>query len=442
MMNRARRLSNGAIAMRLRIGSLALATLIGVAACDLDLTNPNAPTEGEVLPDTDGLISLAVAMQGQMANSIHQYIRAPALVTDEWSVTGRALAADRSLVTGDPDFGFLVVSDPYVTTYRVVRSANDLIESAPATIPGVGLRSGILALAHLYKGMALGWAIQHYEEVPIQVSTEGAPLRPRAEVLDTIVANLETARETFARPDLDLSGFNARVLGTGFRVLSTIDAMLARYHLMAGNYQQAIDAADRVPLDQLSVWSFPDPQLNPVYNYHFQLLYTGARQDFVDEAEAGDERPEFWVQTEVAGESPGFDHIPIRPIRQYSTRNAPFPVYLPGEMLLIKAEAYARLTNLAQAVVYINEVRTQCDSPVNEPTACLPAYLPTAPAQQDVLEQIAYERRYELFMQGLRWEDLRRFAGVVDETPSTAWLPLPRRECETNPYAADSPYCP
>ena len=43
----------------------------------------------------------------------------------------------------------------------------------------------------------------------------------------------------------DLSGLT-KVLGPGFDLKNTIDAMLARYYLIAGKYQQAIDAAGRV----------------------------------------------------------------------------------------------------------------------------------------------------------------------------------------------------
>jgi starch-binding outer membrane protein, SusD/RagB family len=105
-------------------------------------------------------------------------------------------------------------------------------------------------------------------------------------------------------------------------------------------------------------------------------------------------------------------------------------------MLLIRAEAHARLGNLEEARRLINEVRTQCESPVNEPTACSrPARRGRARGQlEDILAQIAYERRYELFQQGLRWEDLRRL-GAVSSTgsPRQQFLPIPQSECLLNP---------
>jgi hypothetical protein len=105
-------------------------------------------------------------------------------------------------------------------------------------------------------------------------------------------------------------------------------------------------------------------------------------------------------------------------------------------MKLIKAEAYTWLGQYALAAPLVNEVRTQTSSPLNEPVA----ELPEIPADQldteaELLAQIAYERRYELYMQGLRWEDTRRLGTAITVTPVHDWLPLPEQECLSNPGA-------
>lgn len=413
---------------------LLVAATAGLGGCDLDLdlTNPNSPTEQQVLTSIEGIIALAVAMQGQAADAVITYTRAPALVTDEWSTRTAALAADQSLVIGvtDPEFG--VVSGPFAATYRISRSANDLIANAGTVGLGQGFQAGITALAKLHKAMALGMAIQQYERIPVNASLQGAVPQPREVVLDTVLSLLESARSDLAG-NPDLSGFRSRVLGPGFNLENTINAMLARYYLIDGQYQNAIAAADRVDLTVRSVYRYGDPNRNPIYNYHFGLNYAAARASFVAEAEPGDRRAPFWVDTTAAPFVGNPPTIPLLPIRQYSTRNDEFPVYLPGEMLLIKAEAYARLGNLDQARALINQVRTKL------PTATTPgAALPAKTAAElntlnAVLRQIAYERRYELYMQGLRWEDMRRLDAVIDEEPSMQWLPYPSTECQANP---------
>jgi starch-binding outer membrane protein, SusD/RagB family len=426
---------NGLRRARGGVIALMMAPFLALAGCDLDLTNPNAPTEEEVLTDIEGLIALAVGMQGQFATSLNTYVRAPALVTDEWGTQGRALAADNSLVLGNPDRTFGVVSGPYTVTYRILRSANDLIANVPQAGFGPGFEAGMVGLARLHKAMALGMAIQQFEQIPTDASVEGSPLRPRSEVLSVILSELTQAREAVTQPGLDFTGFNQRVRGPGFDLRNTIDAMLARYHLIAGNYEEAIAAADRVDPSVLSVYAFPAPATNPVYNYMYGLEYTSARQSWADDAEAGDQRPAFWLYLDQPGPDPAFAEIPLLWMQQYDDRGDAFPVYLPGEMLLIKAEAHARQGRLEQAIAYINQVRTQCpeDTALNEPAACLPPWVPVAPTQDEVLRQIAQERRFELFVQGLRWEDMRRFSDVIDETPSLMWLPIPQQECDANP---------
>ena len=124
---------------RLRLTS-ALPLVVAATACnlDLDLTNPNSPTEQASLASIEGVIATSLGMQERFATSVLQYVRAPALVTDEWGTASRSLVADQSLFSGsaiDPSYG--VVSEPYYATYRVSRIANAIIQRAPA-LPGSG----------------------------------------------------------------------------------------------------------------------------------------------------------------------------------------------------------------------------------------------------------------------------------------------------------------
>jgi hypothetical protein len=112
-------------------------------------------------------------------------------------------------------------------------------------------------------------------------------------------------------------------------------------------------------------------------------------------------------------------------------------VYLPDEMRLIKAEAFTNLGTLDSAAFYVNAVRTQASSSLDEPVADLPALDPATDLDTaaELLAQIAYERRYELYMQGLRWEDTRRLGESVTTTPVFSFLPTPQQECNANPNA-------
>ncbi|HEX5872278.1 MAG TPA: RagB/SusD family nutrient uptake outer membrane protein [Longimicrobium sp.] len=415
-----------------KAGAAALLLAAAAGGCSLDLTNPNAPAEEDVITTVDGMITLAVGLQAQYADNVNIFLRAPSLVTDEWGTRAIALPADVSLVTGSPDPSFGVVSDPFAAGYRIARTANILIDNAPRVELGTGLRAGITSLSRLMKAMALGSLYTQYDQLPANAGEAALP-QPRAEVLDSVIALLEAARADVAGvSDADLAGFRSRVLGTGFDLRNTIDAMLARYYLFDGRYQAAIDAAGRVNLGVLSVLQYPNPGANPIWNYALVSRYTGTRRSFFTQAEPGDQRPAYWA-VRTAGSTGTPDSV--FDFRKYGARNDAFPLYLPDEMRLIQAEAYTRLNQLPQARTRINEVRTQpVGGGLDEPRAALPALSEEAlDTQAELFTQILYERRYELYAQGLRWEDLRRLSAYTTIRPSLQFLPYPQSECDRNP---------
>lgn len=414
---------------------LAAALLGGVlaGACSLDKTNPNAPSEGDVISNSEGMITLAVGLQSQYADNVNIFLRAPELVTDEWGTRPVALAADQSLVNGNPDPTFGVVSDPFAAAYRIARTADILVANAGSAEVGLGngLRAGITALAKTFKAMALGNLTLQYAQLPAGASPGALPL-PRAQVQDSVLALLESARTDLASvPDSSLTGFRSRVLGSGIDLRNTIDAMLARYYLFRGRYSEALAAAQRVSPTVLSQLTYPNPGLNPVYNYSAVSRYTGARKSFFTEADPADQRPAYWA-IRAAGQ-PGLPDS-VFDFRKYGGRNDAYPLYLPDEMTLIQAEVYARQNNLPQARALVNAVHTDNTAQVDEPVAGLPALTDEQLAtQEDILAQILYERRYELFAQGVRWEDLRRLSPYTDKRPSIEFLPYPQSECDVNP---------
>lgn len=419
-------------------GAVAFLALLFAGGCDLDLDNPNAPTEDEILGSPNGLIAVAVGMQGQFAGMVEDEVLTSALVTDEWGTPIRALLSYQSLLTGenfDPAYG--VVEAPWSGAYRVVKSANTLLAGAPAVLDG-GLETGIVALAKLMKAMAFGTLIMQYEQVPIDVTVSSPIPQPRAAVLDTILALLESARADLQGvTNAELSVFNTRVLGTGFQLRSSVHAMLGRYYLMDGQYQNAINAADSVNLSVLSVLRYVAPNPNPISNLAIGLQYVAPLRSFVTAAELGDARPAYWADTASASSFAGNPDSVLQPLRKYAGQFDDYPMYLPDEMRLIKAEAFTQLAVLDSAAFYVNAVRTQASSPVDEPVANLPPLVPATdldtPAK--LFAEIARQRRYELYMQGLRWEDTRRLGTAITSTAVMPWLPIPRQECLTNPNA-------
>lgn len=411
------------------------ALLAGAAACNLDLVNPNGPREEDVLTDAELILTTALGLQSQYADNVLVFVRAPELVTDQWSTRPAALAADLSLVRGNPDPSFGVVTDPFSAAYRITRTAGLLRENAPL-VDGIGSAqlAQLNALTRLMEAMAVGHLTTQYERLPVRDDSTGAAVLPREQVRDSVISWLETART-------EAAGRNNLSVLVSINLPNTINAMLARYYLFDGQYQNAINAAQQVPLGSVSQLTYPGTQINPLFQYMSlgQLRYVGARKEFFTDADPADRRPTYWADRvpATANSTTGTPDSAFS-FRAYGgARNDPYPVYLPDEMRLIQAEAYTRLGNLPEARRLINEVRTQCDPNVtNQPQACLPALtVEQTDTEAEVFQAILYERRYELFNQGLRWEDLRRLAAYTTDRPSVAFLPFPLAECDRNPNA-------
>src|SRR6185369_17028782 len=187
----------------------------------------------------NGVVALAVGMQGQFAQSVEDYLVPVSLGTDEWGTRTRSLLSYQSLLTGlSFENTYDVVNAPYVSTYQIAKSANTLLRATDQLDLGTGFEAGIRSLAKLFKAMALGQAAQEYSVLPTDVSLAGSAPKPRTEDFDTVIALLESARGDIVNvPDSALAGFRSRVLGTGIDIRNTIDAMIARYNLYRGNYQ-------------------------------------------------------------------------------------------------------------------------------------------------------------------------------------------------------------
>ena len=421
----------------LMIGALAL------SACDLDLQNPNAPTEEEVAADTESLIATAVGMQGDYALQFDEFVQASALASDEWGTGTASLLSYRSLFvepeTLEETFG--VVEEPFAAAYEVVDDANFLLTHVPEVIEEGGVRTGILALARLFKGMALGMVAMQYEEAPIDITVEHPVPQPRAEVLDAAIASLEAARaDVGTMSEEQLAALvTARVVPSTFDIPNTIDAMLARYYLVragvTGNladYAAAATAAARVDLSVVSQFRYTGIAENPIYNLSEELNYVRPLYSFLTDAEAGDDRPAFWVDETAAPAGGNPPDSLLLPLDQYDSADDPIYAYMPDEMLLIQAEAAARQGDFGTAADFINQVRTGGSAPLADLAEIADADLDS---EDEVLRQIAYERRYELYMQGLRWEDMRRLDAYIDSEPTIEFLPYPQQECVTNPNA-------
>lgn len=157
------------------------------------------------------------------------------------------------------------------------------------------------------------------------------------------------------------------------------------------------------------------------------IMELTARQDLVDAFEAGDTRDSTNIATIAA------DHI-IYKFRDPVSGDYDLPVFRYSEVLLMAAEAAMQLGNNADAVQYINPIRSR-------------AVLPALSAGDLTLDVITKEIRLELAFEGRRWNDLKR-TGTLETilanlgiyiSPHTILWPLPQKALDLNPYLTQNP---
>lgn len=416
--------------------SIALAAAVISGACNMDFTDPINPNEELATKTALGLMQVGVGLQAEMGNGIVNPIYIDALVNDDIGAIAQAFESFRNVDAGLPVNNSEGPStETWSAMYDVVQVADVLIDNVPKVPMEAGTASGLLALAKLHKAMAFGYLLNTYERIPLDVGLDNlnAQFASRQEGYAEVLQLLNEARQEILTTPVS-ADFTNTVLAPGFNLTTTIDAMIARYSLIAGDLPGAATAATRVPASVLSEYRFSTSDVNPLWNLWFNSgnAWRMRPEDrFRLSAQSGDRRVDYWVKASTTNAASNAAS-PLDDFVRYSTREESFPAYLPDEMLLIRSEVAARQSDLTTALALLNQVRTQCTSTLNEPVACLPPLTPAdVPTQQAMLDAIYYERQYELYLQGLHWSDARRFGKPL----KYQFMMVSRAECQNNPNA-------
>ena len=213
---------------------------------------------------------------------------------------------------------------------------------------------------------------------------------------------------------------------------------------MLGNYDAAIQAADAVDLSVKYTWEYDAAIPNPLAFWFGSQNVAQARDTNFAlppglAPDENDERVPFYVTAEDFNvPSPNYQILGF-----FDDNLKQIPVFLPGEMLLIKAEAHARNGELSDAVGELDKVLTKTAAQdAFGVGANLPAY--AGPLEQDaILDEIYRNRRIELYVSGLGLEDSRRFQrpGPNDANPerNKDYYPYPNAERDNNENTPPNP---
>lgn len=405
-------------------------------ACKKQYTNPNAATNVEVFANPDALARVIVGIKLRWAvgsSPVYHSISATALSTKEAVVLNAGNADLSTLDRGGSDLAPNngVITGLWSTTNLVGAEAQKVIDGSNS-IGDVNLRNSVKSYGHLYKALALGTLATFWEKVPLKNETN-AVFSTRVEALQAAVKLLDDASVLMNSTTIPASFTTA--VGNDIDLPNALKAIAARYYIMLGDNTNALARAASVDLTKKSAYFYNTTNLNPV----FRLSLTsnnvyGIRLQFGLSGSlapaAADLRIPYHLTKNGANGS-GF----------FLSDVTPLPLYQPGEMLLIQAEALARTNQLPQAKTALDLVLTKTTDAFGL-GAGLPVY--SGPVTQvDLLNEIYRNRCIELYLSGLKLEDSRRFGRLApplntNPLPATVersrnFYPYPQQERDGNP---------
>lgn len=404
-------------------------------SCKKDYINPNAATEEQVFSSPQGLTGVAVGLQrvytAGRASSLYNRVTINGLVTKELLVLNQGNTGEYQLQLGggSVDGTNSLMSGLWTSSNKIIYDADKVIAGANA-LSDKNYASGLIGYASLFKALALGDLSMFWEKVPAGIG-KNVSFIDRAQGFAKAITTIDEAL-TAINANAISSAFTANV-PAGIVIPNALHALKARYSLYTGNYAQALTEANAASLTVKSTFNFTTVNLNPLFETATSTNNVTAADNVTYglpaglQPDAGDKRLPFYTTTAYNSKILGFA----------AASTTPWPVYLPGEMILIKAEAYARQNDLVNALIELNKVVTKTPaSDVYGVGADLPPLVGLT--QTQILDQIYKHRCIELFMSGLKLEDMRRFARPNTERTRNL-LPYPFLERDNNPNTPADP---
>ena len=421
-----------------------ISTAIVQSGCKKDFSNPNAATDEQVFSSPKGLTGAVVGLQRVYTlgrgSTLYNLVTINGLTTNELIVQNAGNTAEVQLATGGNlvDGNHTMLTTFWTTCNKVIYDADRVIASAQ-TLADKNYASGLIAYASIFKSLSIGDMAQFWEKIPAGTGTN-VTFIDRIDGFKKAITVIDNALTTISANAISAS-FIANV-PAGIDISNTLNALKARYSLFAGLYPQALTAANAVDITKKSTFNFDALSLNPIFevststNNVVQVkdstlgLLIPLQPDFADK------RIQFFTSINAT-------ILPRFRINGFGAAAATaFPVYLPGEITLIKAECYTRAAtpDLVNGLLELDKVRTK--QPAADPFgvgAGLPAAIGVF-TQAQLLDSIYKHRSIELYMSGQKLEDMRRF-GRPNAEKKRNLMPYPLRERDNNPNTpADPPF--
>jgi len=391
-----------------RIARAAAAALLPLAAgCALDAVNPGAITE-ENLNTQPALVGLVNGVVGDYDAAYQRNALYAGLLSDEVRASGSWTwwhDADKEGVidVNAPDGDLMNIPHHW---WRPLQRARFLAEETYARIQVASPNAAadpLAAMARLYSGMARF----DIAEAFCAATYDAGPRVERAASLETAEQHLDEAIAI-----ADAAGVDS--------VARMAHLMRARVRLARENWAGAAEDARLVPAGFHWIAHFRNApgETNDMFFQLNQRVEGTVQEEF---RATGDPR----VPVQNTGRMGADNVTPRFDQRKYADQFTPMPMGTWQEARLVEAEALIRQGQPGPAVALLNAVRAAATL---DP---LPGDLDAAAA----MTALRTERKMELFLQGRRYADMRRF-GEFPAGWEAACVPIPRVEMENNPNLA------
>ncbi len=422
---------------------------VALISCKQEFVNPGAINSSDAFSTPRTLAGVAVGLQNVYSNGrtspVYTSITAAGALTNEFKLMNAGNTDEANLFTGGAAVDNLngIVGNMWAMNNKIIYDADNVLNGANA-LGDKNYASGLIAYASIYKALAIGNLCMFFEKVPSAPGTQSAPasFQTRIDGFKRAVTTLTTAKAALTA-NAPSASFFANVpssVDLSF-FTNTINALIARYSLFAGDYTNALTAANAVPMNYSgAVIAFDAVVTNPIFttvtssNNVYQILDSTLGLPAALVPDITDLRIPFYTSINAAV-------APRYRIKGfYGATTSSIPIYMPDEMRLIKAECYVKQAtpDLTNAVTEINAVRQQL--PASDPFGIgggLSAYSGTVDAVS-LTDEIYRQRCIELCMSGMRLEDNRRLGRSATERKRT-FFPYPYKERDNNPNTPTDP---
>lgn len=350
----------------------------------------------------------------------------------------------------------------WTAIYSSVNRANLLIDVVP-TVPTIpeATRADVMGQAYFIRALGFHNLVKYWGAVPIPTKVTTGPdesknyvRTPVTEVYTQILKDLDSA-QTLTRNTTNTRyatataarALRARVLfyraglpGNGNSqadyqaALDAANAVLAGRDTLVVPYASLFSAAGNNTTEDIFRIAFNATETNGLSNYYLSV----GRAEVAPSANLDAAYPAGDLRKAASVAPSGVASRPLNGVK-WSARPGTEHIHVIrlAEVVLIKAEALARLNRLPEAVAQYNKVRIRA--------GLAPHALGTqVTTQADVINQIELERRLELALEGDRWPDLIRLGKVIQvkgiqDRPGQALFPIPIRDVRVSPQLTQNP---